>query len=97
MRVEAVKQAGGFFIPLNDELKFVSQDRIALEIKFPVPEEAAHETPEYIYSHQMKHEAAVSLLQEWVSDESGYDESVWDGLKKTLEENRLSDRRRFDD
>jgi hypothetical protein len=32
-----------------------------------------------------------------VSDESGYDESVWDGLKKTLEENRLSDRRRFDD
>jgi hypothetical protein len=37
MRVEAVRREGGFFIPLNEELKFVSQDRIILDIEIVKP------------------------------------------------------------
>ncbi len=42
-----------------------------------------------------KNEDAIRLLQSWMSDESGYDESVWDDLKKNIEKNRLSERKRF--
>ncbi len=42
-----------------------------------------------------KNEAAISLLQEWLADESGYDEKTWPIIKKAIEENRLSDRRPF--
>jgi len=38
---------------------------------------------------------AVTVLTEWLDDESGYDEKVWPGVKQGLEENRLSDRSRF--
>jgi len=37
------------------------------------------------------------LLDTWLADESGYDERVWPQLKKAIEENRLSSRKRFDD
>jgi hypothetical protein len=37
------------------------------------------------------------LLDSWLADESGYDERVWPRLKKAIEENRLSSRKRFDD
>ncbi len=46
---------------------------------------------------QLKNQAAIALLSEWLEDTSGYDEKVWPVLKQTIEENRLSDRRRFDD
>ena len=39
----------------------------------------------------------VRLLDSWLADESGYDERVWPRLKKSIEENRLSSRRRFDE
>ena len=39
--------------------------------------------------------AALKLLDEWMSDESGYDEKVWPQVKQLIEENRLSDRKRF--
>jgi hypothetical protein len=32
-----------------------------------------------------------------LADESGYDERVWPQLKKAIEENCLSSRKRFDD
>jgi hypothetical protein len=38
---------------------------------------------------------AIGLLDQWLADESGYDERVWPAVKKGLEENRLSDRSRF--
>ncbi len=44
-----------------------------------------------------KNEQAADLLRSWMSDESGYDESVWEDLKKNIEENRLSERKRFND
>lgn len=39
----------------------------------------------------------MKLLDSWLADESGYDERVWPRLKKAIEENRLSSRKRFDD
>lgn len=39
----------------------------------------------------------ISLLDEWMSDESGYDEEAWPELKASLERNRLSSRKLFDD
>jgi hypothetical protein len=44
-----------------------------------------------------KNEAAIRLLQKWISDESGYDEAVWPRVKEAIEENRLSERKRFSD
>jgi hypothetical protein len=46
---------------------------------------------------QQKNESAIELLDEWLADESGYDERVWPTVKKLLEENRLADRSRFGD
>lgn len=46
---------------------------------------------------RIKNEIAMRLLQAWLADESGYDERVWDLIKKAIEENKLSDRKRFDD
>lgn len=37
------------------------------------------------------------LLDTWLADDSGYDERTWPRLKKAIEENRLSSRKRFDD
>ena len=39
----------------------------------------------------------MKLLDAWLADDSGYDERVWPHLKKTIEENRLSYRKRFDE
>jgi hypothetical protein len=44
-----------------------------------------------------KNEAARRLLQEWLADDSGYDEDVWPKVKQLIEENRLSPRKRFSD
>lgn len=46
---------------------------------------------------QAKKEKLKELLDEWLADESGYDESVWPRLKAAIEENRMSERKRFDD
>ncbi len=39
---------------------------------------------------------AVALLDEWLKDDSGYDEETWPELKESLDRNRLSDRKLFD-
>jgi hypothetical protein len=36
------------------------------------------------------------MLQEWLDDDSGYDEQVWPELKAALERNRTGSRRLFD-
>lgn len=38
---------------------------------------------------------AVALIEKWLADGSGYDERVWPQLKASIEDNRLSDRKRF--
>lgn len=42
-----------------------------------------------------KNLAAIQLIDQWLADESGYDEEAWPILKQTIEENRLSTRKRF--
>ncbi len=44
-----------------------------------------------------RNRAALELLQQWLADDSGYDERVWPALKDAIEEHRLSDRRPFCD
>jgi hypothetical protein len=46
---------------------------------------------------RQKKEAARRLLQEWLTDDSGYDEEVWPKVKQIIEDNRLSPRKRFCD
>jgi len=46
---------------------------------------------------QTKVERAVEALDEWLADESGYDEETWPELKRSLDEHRLSERRLFGD
>ena len=48
-------------------------------------------------AQRQKNEAARRLLQEWLADDSGYDEEVWPKVKLIIEENRLSLRKRFCD
>ncbi len=46
--------------------------------------------------HQTKPEAVIALLDEWLRDESGYDEETWPELKVALDRDRLSERKLFD-
>lgn len=46
---------------------------------------------------RIKNQVAIHLLQVWMADESGYDEKVWEQVKKGIDENRLSNRKKFDD
>ncbi len=50
-----------------------------------------------VAAQRHKNEAARRLLQEWLADDSGYDEEVWSKVKQLIEENRLSPRKRFCD
>ena len=42
-----------------------------------------------------RNEAAIKLLDKWSDEEAGYDETGWPKLKRTIEKNRLSERKRF--
>jgi hypothetical protein len=46
---------------------------------------------------RIKHDVAIHLIEEWLADESGYDEMVWETVKTTIEDNKLSERKRFDE
>lgn len=52
---------------------------------------------DFLTSQQAKNMAVIKLLEEWMADESGYDEEVWPIVKRSLEDDRLSHRRRFSD
>jgi thioredoxin-like negative regulator of GroEL len=62
----------------------------------PQRKQEAHATAE-VAAQRQKNEAARRLLQEWLADDSGYDEEVWSKVKQLIEENRLSPRKRFCD
>lgn len=40
---------------------------------------------------------AIALLKSWLADDSGYDEKTWPHLKRAIERNRPSERKRFSD
>ncbi len=62
----------------------------------PLQEHDASTATGVVTQHQ-KNKAARRLLQEWLADESGYDEEVWPKVKQIIEANRLSPRKRFCD
>jgi hypothetical protein len=51
----------------------------------------------YQDSLQERNQALMLLLQEWSQDESGYEEATWPIVKQLIEENALSNRKRFSD
>ena len=48
-------------------------------------------------SKEERHARVMALMEEWMTDESGYDEEVWPELKAALDRDRLSDRKLFDE
>jgi hypothetical protein len=48
-------------------------------------------------AQRQRNEAARRLLQEWLTDDPGYDEKVRPKVKQIIEENRLAPRKRFCD
>jgi len=45
----------------------------------------------------IKNEMAIRLIEDWMADQSGYDETIWGSLKRSIEDNRLSERKKFDE
>ena len=43
----------------------------------------------------VQNDPAIRLLRTWLADDSGYDEGAWPTIRRTLDDNRLSDRRLF--
>jgi len=46
---------------------------------------------------RIKNKIAIQLLNSWLEDDSGYDEEIWLKAKNAIEENRLSQRKKFND
>ncbi|MCI0489141.1 MAG: hypothetical protein L0229_21320 [Blastocatellia bacterium] len=51
--------------------------------------------PKSLRLSQQNSEACIQLLNEWLADESGYDEENWPKIKAMIEENRISSRTLF--
>jgi hypothetical protein len=66
--------------------------------KEPIAEEH-RESPEFLGAtlQRARNQSAINLLNEWLADESGYDEQAWPAARKAIAENALSSRKRFDD
>jgi hypothetical protein len=62
-----------------------------------ISKESASHTSQQVTASSEKSMDAVQLLDEWLVDESGYDEETWPQLKAALERDRLSYRNRFVD
>ncbi len=54
-----------------------------------------HEPTDDLRRESAKAETIIQLLQNWLADDSEYDERVWPELKEGIEMNRLSSRSRF--
>jgi hypothetical protein len=48
-------------------------------------------------SQEANAQTVIRLIDEWLADESGYDEQNWHKIKNLLEENHTSDRAIFDE
>ena len=46
---------------------------------------------------RIKNDVAINLIEGWLADDSGYDESVWETVKASIEKNKLSERKLFDE
>ncbi len=48
-------------------------------------------------TQRARNESLIELLDEWMANDSGYDEAVWPRVKQAIQENRLSYRSRLSD
>lgn len=46
---------------------------------------------------QAQNQACIALLEQWLADDSGYDEATWPQVQQLLEENRSSSRPLFNE
>ncbi len=46
-------------------------------------------------TNRQRNSAALRLVRDWLSDESGYDEETWPQLKRAMEDNRHSSSRKL--
>lgn len=53
--------------------------------------------PENLPSSQMNSKACIQLLNQWLADESGYDEENWPKIKAMIERNRTANRPLFNE
>lgn len=53
--------------------------------------------PDTPTAEQQQKQRLLHQLDEWLADDSGYDEETWPKLKAALEQDRLSSRSRFDE
>lgn len=67
----------------------------SLEFKIPWEDIAFPEHKESKESFNAKGKA-IRLIDEWLDDDSGHDEKYWPIIKHSIEENRLSYRKKFD-
>jgi hypothetical protein len=77
--------------PLEPVKHSLEQDQASTSLNWAVRPSEASEQTERI----QRNLAAIKLLEEWLADESGYDEKVWPVVRKAIEENRASYRSRF--
>lgn len=74
---------------------FAVEGPIATELSF----KESIAPPQYVSEARLpikRATSAISLIDQWLQDDSGYDEAAWPNLQRALEEDRLSDRRLFD-
>jgi hypothetical protein len=61
----------------------------------PALHPSAHEEEQHKLTERQQQ--LLHQLDEWLSDDSGYDEETWPKLKDALEQDRLSSRSLFDE
>ncbi len=75
------------------------REKVNALIKGKTPESKLYETPrlmfgrapiQYVYAEDETLDDAIKLVEEWMSDESGYDEETYPQIEAALNQNRLS-------
>lgn len=79
--------------PLEPVKHSLEQDQASTSLNWAFTSPEASQLTE----RMQRNLAAIKLLEEWLADESGYDERVWPVVRKAIEENRASYRSRFSD
>ncbi|GEM_PF-1250331 len=81
----------------SSEARTLEREIEELRRRIALLESAIHKTVPQGGSLTERTERLLRHLDEWLADESGYDEETWPKLKAALEEDRLSSRPLFSD
>jgi len=72
-----------------------SESSVTVWMREPAEEAKVTSTSTTVAMSAEQRQAAIQLIDEWLADDSGYDQAVWPILQQSIEDNRLSYRRRF--